>query len=71
MKCTIKARCSKERFLKCALNSIECKYRNGYTYGWYEYKADAYTDNYRLKLAKIDNEIIRGWDIDGFITFKI
>ena len=72
MKCTIKAKCDKETFLKHTLRSIECKYKRGYTYGFYNYKSDAYLDNYRLHSAivGITSYILRGWDIDGFITFR-
>lgn len=70
MKCTIKAKCPKDIFLKYALHSVECKYRKGYTYGWYDFKMDAEMDKYSLNQAKIKNEIIRGWDIEGFVTFK-
>ena len=71
MRVTIKAKCSKENFLRYTQNSIECKYKNGYTYGFYERKIDAEIDKYRLKFVKIECEILKHWDVEGFITIKL
>ena len=72
MKCTLKAKCSKETFLKYTNGSIECDYDSGYTYGFYDYKCKAYTDQYSLSLLKpkVISQIIRGWNVDNVIFIK-
>lgn len=71
MKCTIKAKCDKETFLKYTSRSLECKSKRGYTYGFYYYKSDARIDLYNLYKMNInDTQILKGWDVDGFVTFK-
>ena len=49
MKCIVKAKCSKDSFLKSTSYSIDCKYKWGYTYGFYERKIDAEIDKFDIE----------------------
>ena len=69
MKCVLKAKCSKEVFLDNAFLSVECKQRDEYTYGWYLTKADAAEDSTNLLQLGIFTEILKGWEVEGFVTF--
>ena len=70
MNYTIKAECDKNTFLNITENSLECKYKDGYTYGFYD---DTHSVNDDIMLLITNNIIAKlfdGWNVDGFITFK-
>ncbi len=69
MRCTLKAKCSKDVFLDNTFMSIESKQRDGYTYGFYHNKKYAKEDSNTLREnANVSSEILTGWEVDGFIT---
>ena len=70
MKCVVKAKCQKEEFLDHTLLSIEQKYKNGYTYGWYITRLDAQKDIQSLEQSSIKAECLHGWEVEGFVTLK-
>ena len=65
MRYTIKAKCSEQKFLSYARNSLKCVYKSGYTYGFYDHKPKADTDKYNLNFGKVENEILKGWKLAG------
>ena len=69
MKCTLKAKCSKQEFLDNTEYSLECKQKDEFTYGFYEDVYEAKYDETNLEKQLISCEIINGWEVDGFITF--
>lgn len=72
MKCTLKAQCSKEDYLDNTEYSLECKYKNGFTYGFYEYKKYAEYDIDNLLYGNITEvALFDGWDVDGFTTIQL
>lgn len=70
MKCVVKAKCQKTEFLNHTMFSIEQKYRNGYTYGWYSTRLNAQEDIQSLEQASIKAECLHGWEVEGFVTLK-
>ena len=70
MKCVLKAKCNKEVFLDNTYNSIECKQRGEYTYGFYYAKKYAQEDADELHAKlQVEYKILDGWEVDGFVTF--
>ena len=68
---TIKAKCSRQEFITYARNSLKCVYKSGYTYGFYDFKSKADRDKYNLNFGKIENEIFKGWKLNGTNLIKI
>lgn len=70
MKCTLKAKCSKDVFLKHTFYSVEAKHKDGFTYGFYHAKKFAAEDRDVLSKAGVPSDIISGWEVDGFVVLK-
>lgn len=71
MKCTLKAECSKNKFLQHTFLSIECKESNGFTYGFYYSKSSALEDcSSLLRIGGVKSQILKGWEVDGFFILK-
>lgn len=71
MKCVLKVHTKdKMKVLDIALCSIEQKVKGDYTYLWYETLGLADDDQRSLDENGIGSELIKGWEVDGFITIK-
>lgn len=71
MNYTIKAKCDKDTFLNITESSLECKYKNGYTYGFYDNNLATASDEMSLLNNNINVEVFNGWDVDDFVTFNL
>jgi len=60
MNYTIKAKCDKDTFLNITESSLECKYKNGYTYGFYDNNLATARDEMSLLNNNINVEVFNG-----------
>ena len=69
MKCVLKVESNdKTKVLDSALCSIEQKQRGNYIYLWYDTMSIAKEDQRSLSDAGLKSEILKGWEVDGFVS---
>ena len=70
MKCVLKTKANKAKCLELTEMSIEQKQRNEHTYLWYESIRFAREDARALSDAGIQVQLLKGWDVEGFISLR-